>query len=126
LRPQLASALPQLHAAADPPRGVAAPRVERLAAGAGRPAEADLAAADVEQHAHHVRPAQATDRRPRVVVAEDEAVALAVLGVAVGAVLAHPDPVAEAVAEHDPAHAGLGGAHEEEEGEEGAEAETHL
>ena len=46
--------------------------------------------------------------RPRVVVAEDELVALAVERVAVGAVGADPDPVAEAVPVDDPADLGAG------------------
>ena len=46
--------------------------------------------------------------RALVVVGEDEAVVLAVLGVAVGAVLADPDPVAEAVPAHHPGDAGRG------------------
>ena len=49
----------------------------------------------------------------RVVVAEDEAVALAVLGVAVGTVGAHPDPVAEAAAVDDPADGAAGSGREE-------------
>ena len=107
--PQSASGLPpelrSLTAVADPVGLVAAARVERLPAGAGGAAEADVAAGDVEQDADDPRPGSVPDRRPRVVVAEDEAVALAVQGVAVGAVGAHPDPVAEAVAVDDPGDA---------------------
>ena len=58
--------------------------------------------------ADDARPLQHPQLRPRVVVVEDEAVALAVLGVPVGAVLAHPDAVAEAVARDHPGDAGLG------------------
>jgi hypothetical protein len=47
-------------------------------------------------------------------VAEDEAVALAVLGVAVGAVLAQADAVAEAMPFDDPGRAGVGGRRSEQ------------
>jgi hypothetical protein len=82
--------------------------VEPLAAGAGRAAESDVAADHADQDPHRVRFAQGPDRGPLEVVDEDEAVALAVLGVPVGAVLAHPDPVAVAVAVDHPGDLGAG------------------
>jgi hypothetical protein len=107
--PQRASGLPPEHDRfAEPVRLVAAGRVELLAAGAGRAAEADAAARSGQQDADDGGLGQRADGRPRVVVGEDELVALAVLGVAVGAVGAHPDPVAKAVAVDDPVDGGGG------------------
>ena len=62
---------------------------------------------DADQDPDDPRLGERAELGPRVVVAEDEAVALAVLGVAVGAVLAHPDPVAEAVPVDHPGDARL-------------------
>src|ERR1700710_476010 len=88
---------------------VVAGRVEGLAAGAGGGAEADIAGGDVEQDPDHMGAGERPQGGAGEVVAEDELVALAVQGVAVGAVGAHADAVAEAVAVDDPADAGVGG-----------------
>src|SRR5262249_27657003 len=61
---------------------------------------------DVEQDADDAWPARLPDRAALVVVAEDEAVVLAVQGVAVGAVLADANAMPEAMAAHDPVDAG--------------------
>src|ERR1700710_841643 len=104
-------------------RLVVAGRVQRDAAGAGGGAEADVAGGDVEQDADHARPGQRPQRGPGEVVAEDELVALAVQGVAVGAVGAHADAVAEAAPVHDPADGGAGGGGGGEAGEAGERGE---
>ena len=70
-------------------------------AGRAGTAEGDAAHAVEEQDAHALvggRP----DRGPRVVVGQDLVVRKPVLGVAIGAVLAHADPVSEAGSLDDP------------------------
>src|SRR6185437_9657003 len=91
-----------------PVRLIGAGRVELGTTGAGRFGEVDVARRGAEQDADHVRTGDRPQAGPRVVMAEDELVALAVEGVAVGAVGAHPDPVAEAVPVDDPADLGTG------------------
>ncbi len=118
---QLAARAAQPHGVADPVRLVVAGRVEFRPAGAGGAAEADVAGAGAEQDADAAGLFEAPDRGPRVVVAEDEAVALAVLGVAVGAVGAHPDPVAEAAPVDDPVDARRGGGGDRGEARDGGE-----
>ncbi len=119
--------LRSITAAADPVGPVFATRVEALATGAGRAAEADVAGEDPDQDADDPWPLQRFQLRSRVVVREDEAVVLAVLGVAVGAVLAHADAVAEPVALDDPGDARLGGraGQQERDREQGCESDSH-
>src|SRR6187549_339502 len=118
----------QADPAADPVGAVPAGWVEPDAAGAAGAAEADVAARDVDQHPDDPRGGERAEAGAPVVVAQDEAVALAVQGEAVGAVLAHADAVPEAAPVDDPGDAGLGGGRPQEaeaEGEDG-EPESHL
>ena len=104
----LAAGAEQRHRLAEPVGVVAERGVEGLPAGAGRAAEADVGAGGFEQDAHGALLGERPQRGPLVVVGEDEGVGLAVLGVAVGAVGAEPDAVAEPAPVDDPVDAGAG------------------